>query len=88
MVNVTFRHHDHRFYCNSHVHSLQGPDYGPPGSTSCKVDLAGTQGQQADSLSMVYWWLAVIVKRKKGIPKDVRNPDYFQIPITGGIVVA
>ena len=27
-------------------------------------------------------------KKKKGIPTDVRNPDYSQIPITGGIVVA
>ena len=46
---------------NSPLHGLQGPAYGPPGSANAKQTRLGLQVIQADSLSTVYWWLAVIV---------------------------
>ena len=50
---------------NSPLHGLQGPAYGPPGSA--KQTLLGLRVIQADSLSTVYWWLAVIVKKSISI---------------------
>ena len=45
------------------MHGLPGSPFGPTGFANCEVDPAGAQGYQTDSLSVVYWWLAVIVKK-------------------------
>ena len=61
-TDTTLHHYIHT-YCISILHGLPGSPYGPTGFANCEVDPAGAQGHQADSLSVVYWWLAVIVKK-------------------------
>ena len=61
-TDTTLHHYTHT-YCISILHGLPGSPYGPTGFANCEVDPAGAQGHQADSLSVVYWWLAVIVKK-------------------------
>ena len=39
-----------------------GTGFGSPGFVSREVDPTGAQSQQADSLCVVYWWLAVILE--------------------------
>ena len=62
-TDTTLHHYIHT-YCISILHGLPGSPFGPTGFANCEVDPAGAQGLQADSLSVVYWWLAVIVKKK------------------------
>ena len=44
--------------------AYRGPISGPPGSASYVVDPTGARRSRLDSLSMVHWWLAVVLKKK------------------------